>query len=284
MAGFESTMLHKVAPQPFASQLPRESEALCRFRVDYRYWWPSPVSRGESHEDSLQAGPPTIDRGGEQVRNKRERKSWPICAPIVDRVPPRKFSRESFQGGKEKIPVFFNRFEIRYVLLVGRALWDAADSRVNRIPWRRGWKTNRKGRALMECYGLGIWILIRCEQGNWAESNFEGTSQQFVHVSSPFFFYYVNSWYQWWMIRGVSKLKFKTDGILTLANLLFHRWSKRLVTRKINRATSVTQSVTLRGRPTRPFHNVLSSLIFSQPTQASRSEKRQNPWETAKFL
>lgn len=164
MAGFESTMLHKVAPQPFASQLPRESEALCRFRVDYRYWWPSPVSRGESHEDSLQAGPPTIDRGGEQVRNKRERKSWPICAPIVDRVPPRKFSRESFQGGKEKIPVFFNRFEIRYVLLVGRALWDAADSRVNRIPWRRGWKTNRKGRALMECHGLGIWILIRASR------------------------------------------------------------------------------------------------------------------------
>lgn len=29
------------------------------------------------------------------------------------------------------------------------------------------------------------------------------------------------------------------------------------MTRKINRATSVTQSVTLRGRPTRPFHNVL---------------------------
>lgn len=46
-------------------------------------------------------------------------------------------------------------------------------------------------------------------------------------------------------------------------------------------ATSVTQPVTLRGRPTRPSS---TSLIFSQPTHASRSEKRQNPWEMAEFL
>lgn len=144
MAGFESTMLHKVAPQPFGSQLPRESEALCRFRVDYRYWWPSPVSRGESHEDSLQAGPPTIDRRGEQVRNRRERRSWLICAPIVDRVPPWKFSgAKAFGVEKKKKKKKNTRFQpIRDSVRlscrkVGRALWDAADSRVNGIPWAR---------------------------------------------------------------------------------------------------------------------------------------------------
>lgn len=284
MAGFESTMLHKVAPQPFASQLPRESEALCRFRVDYRYWWPSPVSRGESHEDSLQAGPPTIDRGGEQVRNKRERKSWPICAPIVDRVPPRKFSRESFQGGKEKNTCFStdSRFGTSY-LSVERFEMRQIAAWIGFLGGEGGKQTGRGAHwwnatvlAFEFWFGASRVIEQRVILRERVNSSFT-----FLLL---FFFYYVNSWYQWWMIRGVSKLKFKTDGILTLANLLFHRWSKRLVTRKINRATSVTQSVTLRGRPTRPFHNVLSSLIFSQPTHASRSEKRQNPWETAKFL
>lgn len=247
MAGFESTMLHKVAPQPFGSQLPRESEALCRFRVDYRYWWPSPVSRGESHEDSLQAGPPTIDRRGEQVRNRRERRSWPICAPIVDRVPPRKFSGAKAFGvekkkKKEKKYRFFNRFEIRYVLVVGRSVERFEMRQI--AAWMgflgRGWKTNRKGRTLMECHGLGIWILIRCEQGNWAEGNFEGSSQEFAHVSSSSSFSFITRIRDinderediYWTSWNSSSIGIQ-DGIrLALANLPFHRWSKHLVTRK----------------------------------------------------
>lgn len=140
-------------------------------------------------------------RGGEQVRDKRERKSWPICAPRSSiAFCPENFRGKAFSVEKEKIPVFFfNRFEIRYVLLVGRSVERFEMRQI--AAWMgflgRGWKTNRKGRALMECHGLGVWILIRCEQGNWAEGNFESRVRSRFFFSF-FFFYYVIS-----MIRGM---------------------------------------------------------------------------------
>lgn len=142
MAGFESTMLHKVAPQPFGSQLPRESEALCRFRVDYRYWWPSPASRGESHEDSLQAGPPTIDLVGANkfgIKEKGNRDQF-ARPDRRSRSAPKIFGGKLLAWKRKKYLSFFQpiRDSVRLTCRkVGRALWDAADSRVNGIPWAR---------------------------------------------------------------------------------------------------------------------------------------------------
>lgn len=146
----------------------------------------------------------------------------------VDRRP-ENFLGERFQGGKKKSTCFQYLIRDSVRLTCRRELFEIRQITAWMGFLGRGWKTNRKGRTVMECHGLGIWILIRCEQGNWAEGNFEGSRGSFqFHLS---FFYYANSWYLW--TRGISiGIQDSRYGILALANLLFHRWSKHLATHK----------------------------------------------------